>query len=402
MASNNTSFSLKVGSIVRAPRVAEGEKPKGRAMVATLQDDQSVCLLWEPCIPKPLHADCKFLVAPTLPAKKASASASSSITQEEITLDLSRIQPLLDFETSTTTPPTGQTGTDTIQFWKDRGDQLLRLGDPSSAIPYYEMALNASNVISIGSSVICSIQGYPKVAEVDCVEDDTVDIVYVETGEEATIPQSDILIAVLEGDSEDHSQERILLNLARCLLQHAEIDSPHRSKYLKSAVLACTLVLSIASFHGESSSDGVATTSDTAQTALLLRVKAQMGISKWPHASADAKRLIQLGNSSQGHKLLENIEREKKQQAKRDKKLVKAISRLVQTATSESVSEPQSINETIISAESSTNLDHATNQAEYPTGTRLSTQPPLSLFSSPSIMILLALTAAYLIQKAIS
>jgi hypothetical protein len=381
--------SFKVGSIVRAPR-AEGDKPKGRAMVATIQDDHSVCLLWEPCIPKPLHDDSsKFLVAPSLPVK-----ASSS--QEEITLDQSRIQPLLDFEmVDDTTTPMEKARTDTIQLWKERGDQLLRLGDPSSAIPYYEVALNASSVISIGSSVICSIQGYPKVAEVDCVEEDTVDVVYVESGEEATIPQSHILISILEGDDKDHSQERILLNLARCLLQHSEIDSPHRSKYLKSAVLACTLVITIASFHEESSSHENNNTSDTAQTALLLRGKAQMGLSKWPHASADAKRLIQLGNS-QGRKLLENIEREKKQQAKLDKKLVKAMSRLVQTATSESVSsEQENVGETTASMRPSTD---DTKQAEH--SSRASTQPSLS-FSSP-LMILLALTAAFLIQKIIS
>lgn len=244
-----SSSSFKVGSIVRAPRT-EGEKPKGRAMVATIQDDHSVCLLWEPCTPTPLHGDSKFLVAPNLPVK---ASAS----QEEITLDRSKIQPLFDFEMDDTSPtePTEKDRNSAIQFWKERGDQLLRFGDPSSAVSYYEMALLASSVISIGSSVICSIQGYPKVAEVDCVDEDTVDVVYVETGEEASIPQSDILIAILEGDGKDHSQERILLNLARCLLQQSEIDCPHRSKYLKSAVLACTLVLSIGSFHQESDDD---------------------------------------------------------------------------------------------------------------------------------------------------
>lgn len=122
-----------------------------------------------------------------------------------------------------------------------------------------------------------------------------------------------------------------------------------------------------------------------------------MGLSKWPHAIADAKRLTQLGNS-QGRKLLENIEREKKQQAKRDKKLVKAVSRWVQTATSESVSEQEKvIDETTASSEPSV-YNHGIKQAERPT--RLSTQPPFSL-SSP-LMILVALTAAFLIQKIIS
>ena len=105
-------------------------------------------------------------------------------------------------------------------------------------------------------------------------------------------------------------------------------------KYLKSVVLACTLVLSILSFRDSEKGPS----SDSAQNALVLRANAQLGLSKWSHAMADAKRLIKLEHP-QGSKLLARIEREKKIQANQDKKLVKAVSRWVQKATTESVSD---------------------------------------------------------------
>lgn len=376
--------TLEVGSIVRAPRTTGG-KPKGRAMVAMIQDDHSVCLLWETCIPKSLNGKSRFLVAPNLPDKV-------SLSQDEITLNQNLIRPLLDFEAEDTLVPSDcKDRITTIQLWKERGDQLLRLGDPSSAIPYYEKASEESSTISIGSSVICSVAGYPKVAEVDCVDDDTVDLVYLESGEEATIPRSGILIAILE-ESTDHLQERILLNLARCLLQHSDVDASHRPNYLKAAVLACTLVLSMSTFYD---ADG-GSSSDNSQTALQLRIKAQMGLSKWPHASADCKRLIHIGNPH-GHKLLDQVEREKKLQAKRDKKLVKAFSQLVQTATSQSVSDDTKNRrwDENDSGDSSTSSKLSRDAASAKTGT--SARPCLPLLSPH--MILLVLLAAFLIQK---
>ncbi len=375
-------FPFKVGSIVRAPRTT-AEKPKCRAMIAIIQDDQFVCLLWESCIPQPLHGS-RFLVTPALSAKP---------TQDESILEAGKIESLLDFEMDDCACVTQCHASD-IQLWKDRGDQLLRLGDPSSAIPYYEMALSSSNKISIGSSVICSVQGYPKIAEVDCVEDDSVDVVYVESGEETTIPLSDILIAIVPDDDDDQVQPRVLLNLARCLLQHSDVDASNRARYLKSAVLACTLVLSILSFRDPDQGGS----SDSSQTALQLRVKAQMGLSKWPHAIADAKRLVKL-NNPQGPKLLETIDREKKNQAKRDKKLVKAVSRWVQTATSESVSEKEHTGSISCSVETNTDF-----KSSCPTRTLIrvptETLSPKQLFSSP-LVILLVLIAAFLIQKLI-
>ena len=214
---------------------------------------------------------------------------------------------------------------------------MLRLGDASAAASYYEVALSKSSIISLGSTVVVQIQGFPKIAEVDCTEDDSVDVTIVESGDEATLKKSEVLLGVLEQDPEKY-QERILLNLARCMLQLSELDTVNRPKYLKSAVLASSLVITIASFHEESNSQSLLANS---QTALLLRGRALGGLSKWPNAMADAKKVIKAGDAEQGHKLLATLERKKKQQAKQDKKLSKAVCQWVQTATNDAVSDDQ-------------------------------------------------------------
>jgi hypothetical protein len=367
-----TFNTLEVGSIVRAPR-PQHPKTTGRAMVATVLDKTSVELLWESVAPKPIHKSSKskkrFLVAPKF---------SKESEDEEFTIGTEQLQELLPFEeTSTEEVPEN----DSIGLFKDRGDQLLRLGDASSAASYYEVALAKSSHVSIGGTVVVPIKGFPKIAEVDCVEEDMVDVTIVDTGDEATIRISEVLISILEPDP-DKLQERILLNLARCMLQLSDIDGRNKPKYLKSAVLACTLAMTLSSFHDDEDGDPITV---NAQTALILRVKAQSGLSKWRNAMADAKRLDKAGNG-QGRKLLDSIERQKKQQVKKDKKLSKAVAQWVSTATSESVSE------TIPELPSSTSTQTANELPEVKNETQQ------SLIASP-MFIILALLAAFLIQK---
>ena len=342
-------------------------------MIATIHEDlNTVSVVWESNVPQPLSGS--FLVAPQLATKL-------SQEHEDSMMEKSRIKPLLDFEYEWEHSES-QDQIETIALWKDRGDQLLRIGDPTSAIPFYEAALSRSSVLSIGASIICSVQGYPKVAEVDCVEEYSIDAMFVDSAEDTTIPRSAILMCILENT--ETWQERILLNLARCLIQQAEIDTSNRTTYLKASVLACTLVLSVASFHDADGGEY----SDTAQTALQLRSKTYISLSKWPHAIADAKRLNKLGHV-QGRKLLVDIERERKHQATRDKKLVKAISKLVATATSELVS----------------SCDHApsieeTHEQENGASTVLHSKAASFIVLSP-LTIFLALLGAFIIQMSI-
>jgi hypothetical protein len=380
MASSN----MEVGSVVRARR-PQNPKTTGRAIVATLQDDKSVCLLWEPVPPKPIQIggqkssrNCQkiFFVSPIHTKEQEG---------EEIIVEILEVQQLLPFERSN--PSESSEEGDSVSLWKDRGDQLLRLGDASSAASYYEAAISKSSTISIGGTIVVQMKGFPKIAEVDCVEDESVDVTIVDSGDEATIPKSEILLGILEPDN-DKLQERILLNLARCMLHLSEIDSMNRPRFLKSAVLACSVVVTISPFHVGQERDDTNELSANVQTALLLRAKAQGGLSKWPNAMTDAKKLIKAGNE-QGRKLLESFERKKKQRAKMDKKLSKAVCQWVQTATAESVSDSRESSSTPESPQAVQALSEARRQTKQ------------SLISSSLFSIILPLIAAFLIRKMI-
>ncbi len=316
---NDRSEAFAVGSIVRAKR---GSK-RCRAMVATVTTGSDegppsmLCLLWEPFYPKPIANSAKFCILPRSIQKQDEC--------EEVTVAINEVEALLPFEADP-----GSDKDVSIEDWKGRGDQLLKLGDAAPAASFYEKALGTSSCIEIGGTVVISVEGFPRMAEVDCCDDDgTIDVTLVHNGEEHTMKQSQVLLGLLETDP-DALQERVLLNLARCTLQLADLDTTNRPKYLKSAVLATTLAVALAEFRQEPH-DGAL--SKKMQTALQLRCKAYTSLLKWPRATADARKLVQSGHES-GNKLLATIERKKKLQQKVDKKLAKDICRLVQSATS--------------------------------------------------------------------
>uniref|UniRef100_A0A7S4ALA8 Uncharacterized protein n=1 Tax=Pseudo-nitzschia australis TaxID=44445 RepID=A0A7S4ALA8_9STRA len=347
---------LVVGSIVRAKR---GSK-RCRAMVATVGGDdgdrdctrtRTVCILWEPIYPHPLYG--RFLIVPK--------SIRREIEQDEVTVDVETVEELFPFENNepttdtATATATARSGSDneasatatssSIALWKERGDQLLRLGDASAATSYYEKALSDSSSVSIGGSIIISVEGFPRIAEVDCVDDgnddgnggSTIDVTLVHSEEERTVKETAILLSIMQKDT-DNLQERILLNLARCMLQLSELDAANRPKYLKAAVLATTLVLTLSSFREEQKQiprdDSAVVLPANSETALVLRCKAYSSLSKWKNALSDARQLVKSGiNQEQGKKLLAGVERKKKMQSKTDKKLAKQICRLVESAT---------------------------------------------------------------------
>jgi hypothetical protein len=356
-----------VGSIVRAERCTKhGTRCLARAMVATKQND-TISIIWEELYPHPIimmtsaddmraYSSRNFLIAPKSIDREPKNDDNDD--DDEVNVKIDAIQALLPFENENNNYTNTNTNTNTnkdmpnesestlkplmkksaIVLWKERGDQILRLGDPSSATSYYEKALFNSSNLSIGGTIIISIEGFPRIAEVDCVEDDDgiIDVTLVSNGEERTVKISAVLFCIMERD-DDLFQERILLNLTRCMLQLSELDVVNRPKYLKSAILSTTIAITISSFRQQQDDndddDDQSLLQANAQTALVLRVKAYSGLSKWSKATADAKRLTKNGNKQQGNKLLSSIERKKKLQLKTDKKLAKDICRLVQSAT---------------------------------------------------------------------
>lgn len=326
-----TKSSWEVGSIARVKRPSKGF---GKVMIA-MMDGDTASLLWEPIAPQPLD-DNDFIVAPRI-SENQNHNDNESNQEHETSVPLNELLSLMEFEASDISKDIG--------VLKDQGDALLRAGDASAAVSYYEAALRQScqSVMtspSIGSSIILKTKGgYLKVAEIDCVEqvDESkgsfsLDVTIVESGEEMEISNSAAVLGILNNDGEDRIQERILLNLSRCLHQLADIDEPkHRPDYLKGAILACSLAIVLAEFH--SSDDTAEKSKGTLQSALQLRAKAYILLSKWPHAKQDAKRLIKEGKADQAKSLLDNIEKRKQVQVKKDKKLAKAVAKLVQNVT---------------------------------------------------------------------
>ena len=359
-----TTKRFVIGSMVRAERPLVKD-PKnsttitGRAIIATTadagRDDDSVCIIWEPTHPRPIalgEGACRnFLITPK--------SIDRESEQDEATVKLENLQGLLPFENtengSTNEHASARTKSkiSEITMWKERGDRLLRLGDASSASSYYEKALFDSSQVSIGGTVIIPVEGFPRIAEVDCVEEDDgiIDVTLV-SGEERSVKSSSVLLGVMESD-DDKLQERILLNLTRCTLQLSDLDVVNRTKYLKSALLAASLVLALSAFR--ENHDDESFLPANAQTALLFRAKANSGLSKWKNAMADARQLIKCGNKQQGNKLLASLERKKKIQSRTDKKLAKEVCLWVQSATSAT----SSIETTDVSGDNSTSTSYS-------------------------------------------
>ena len=279
-----------------------------------------------------------FLVAPLFPPTSNSDHDSGDDQEEE--LPLSSLEALLPFECdgqqSSALPPTPAS-------LKEQGDALLRLVDYSSAVAQYEAALGLTSNLDLGGTVIINDgTGRTVLAEVDCIDEEeggtkcTADVTIVGSGDEKTVDASkDILLCLLDND-EERLQERILLNLSRCLLQLADIDgstnNTRATKYRKAAVLGCTLALSCASYAGtESDGNGGIGTESKAR---LIRAGAYLDLGKSKHATADAKRVLKAdADNLQAKKLLRNIERRDLQRKRTDKKLAKDVCKWVNTAT---------------------------------------------------------------------
>eukprot|EP00980_Cylindrotheca_fusiformis_P024241 scaffold11677_cov98-Cylindrotheca_fusiformis.AAC.1 len=396
------SIEWKVGSVVRIQR-SHHPKVNSKATIATLSGS-TVCLLWEPMVPRPLLPERKsaFLIAPN-----TFMDGDDQHEEQESTVPLEELRPLFPFEEEAAECPSDisrQELLSMIATRKEQGDTLLRCGDAASAVSYYEEALRASNIPSIGSSVIVKVEGFPKIAEIDCIDDEnddtadqtstttapTMDITLVESGIEMTISQ--YLLGILQCDP-DRLQERILLNLARCMLQLADLlERKHRPEYIKAAVLACTLAITVSTFWDENNETTTTTPTTTVPTALALRAKAYGFLSKWPHAMADAKRLLRMEDTkqqAQGKKLLESLQKRKQYQVKTDKKLAKAVAKLVHSATSE-------IEESSMMV-SHQNDETDENHAEEESSSQK--EPTASTTQISLFFTLLVIAAAILIQK---
>ena len=354
----------------------------------------------------------RFLLAPSFEVSQKVDNAVDDAEEGEATVPISDLSPLLDFEvvvgshvidkkkkSSSKDENNEERGKNetSVKVWKNRGDQLLRLGDAAAAVSFYEMALQLSSVLEVGGRVLLRRQGGGGivVGEVDCVEeqDGTVDITIPKTGQERTMDEEQILLCVLEGDEEEQLQERILLNLSRCFLQLAEITTvfSRRPAYLQSAYLACSLAICINSLREENDNLNKGMMATT-RTALLLRSQAYASLGKHAYAIADMKRLLKLDpQHKEAKRRLRDFEQQKVEQAKNEKKLVKEVCRWVQNATNES----SSVSETTTKSESSAD---ETGQSVFKQDVKRKTTWIVDKYIS-LLLFLMAVVVAWIVQK---
>eukprot|EP00546_Thalassionema_frauenfeldii_P017453 CAMPEP_0178905918 /NCGR_PEP_ID=MMETSP0786-20121207/6542_1 /TAXON_ID=186022 /ORGANISM="Thalassionema frauenfeldii, Strain CCMP 1798" /LENGTH=364 /DNA_ID=CAMNT_0020577579 /DNA_START=27 /DNA_END=1118 /DNA_ORIENTATION=+ len=331
MATADDKKWLEVGAVVRIPR---DSKRSGRALIVSVDGDE-VDLLWEDAAPQARRT--VFVVCPRLNGQNG-----SSDEEEEITLPKENVEKLLSFEKSTD----GDT-TLSPDLLKSRGDTLLKMGDASSAVPWYEEALLETSQIQVGSTVLLMEQDENEIkilaAEIDCLEDNTADITFVKSGSEAVVT----LNAIQLGLSVKYLslQIRTLLNISRCMLQLAEFDdnpSSRPSLYRQGAIIACSMVLEILSMEESDEDDSLRLIT----TCYLLRSKAYAGRAKWRAALADIdNHLERKPQSKEGHQWKTELLSLISKSDRANKKLVKSMCGWIQTATANSdekpVSQPQ-------------------------------------------------------------
>lgn len=370
-----STHTVTVGSIVRAPYRSIRSKTLStrKAVVSSIYEDgtgESVAsiLLEDPTplvlrtapstgiIPTKRRHDGKigpFLVAPNFPLHRTTNEEEEEIDD----VPLSSLLPLLPFElldpnehlptdvAPTTTKPV------TATTLKERGDTLLRLHDPSAALPYYEGALSLTSTIDLGTTVLLHQNGTPPVvpAEVDCIEvvhdgpGLEIDVTYVPDGGEGTVSDRDVALGVCPEEGDGRSlQGRILLNITRCCLYLSDIDVRHgRSStraavYRRAAVVGSTLVIAIddlslpSSLVGDRDGDGLRWT----VKARLLRAEAYLGIGKDKRAEVDLRKVLDGDRGCRdARRLLKELERVRHNKRTGDRRLAKEMCCWIDGAT---------------------------------------------------------------------
>ena len=332
--------SISIGSTVRIKSRVIVSRPKRsditltiarRALVATSPDNNgNVSLVVDDLVPTPLQSGNKFIIAPVFNSKGEE--------DEEVEVPVTDLILLLDFEKEDA-PSNNNTNADIntkVQQYKDYGDQLLRLNDYTCAISYYEVALNlVSTKVDIGGTIVVNKEGHAVIAEVDYVEEGNYDIT-LPSGDESTITQKDVLLVVWLKDCA-FLQVKILLNLCRCLLKLADIDTRAHAIWAKQAVKGCSIALTLCEYHASESSNEKTTSELTSliEKTRIVRARAFIKSSKLKNATIDAKKVLAINSTNrEAQSILSEIKVVDHYNKSLDKKISKEVCRWVQTATS--------------------------------------------------------------------
>jgi hypothetical protein len=315
-----------------------------RSIVATLPDDDGrISLVHDDLAPAPLARRGRFLIAPMFNSVGAQVREGEAVASD--------LLPLLAFE--------DRDCGDDVAAYKDYGDQLSRLSDYTCAISYYEAALSFnSSKVEIGGTVVVRRKGTAVMAEVDFIENDggnniLYDVTFISGQDDATISRKEILLAVWTKDV-SNLQIKVLLNLSRCLLKLADIDSTRgtssrvgenmpsancsrQNGYRQATVLGCSIAISICDHRASEGTSNSSELNSLREKARIVRSRAFLALRKLPNATVDAKKvLVQNATNREAQGLLSEIKAAEAYIKLTDKKLSKEVCRWVKTATDSS------------------------------------------------------------------
>lgn len=349
MASKYHDVHVEVGSRVRC------RQQNGRmrtATVAYVNKDGTVDLIYE------------------LSGSAADGLAASNQADEEDNVHTDRLVPLAEFEDDQERGSRGDpemasaigASLSRAERIKDEAGVLFKLKDFEAALLKYKESLNClgTQKVNVGSTVLIQEKGnkefafHYNAALVSIVEDDTqtVDVMYADTGADGEEVEEDGVamsrLYVLPADTLETSapiQCTLHLNCAVCSL---------KLKRLSVAIEHASLAIAIAKYsRRKESATGVARKSgdrakvdlDTWVKGFFLRGKAQVSLNHFKEARADAKKILKIPgheNNEQAIKLLKTIDRKAEIAFKKDKQLVKAVSKHISESMDQSGAEGKS------------------------------------------------------------
>ena len=293
----------------------------------------------------------------------ADGLAASNIADEEDGVAFGRLTVLqgtvaqVEAEALATGGGTGDGGIARAERAKDEAGVAFKLKDFEAAHGKYSEALSvlgSNQRVTVGSTVLIREKGKTKEfsfhyvpALVSIVDDDTqtVDVMYAEDGDAEEDGVEMARVYVLPPNTLEISaplQCTLHLNCAVCAL---------KLKHLSSAIEHASLAIAIAKFSrrkesaagvARKSGDGAKVGLDVWVKGFFLRGKAQASLNHFKEARADARKILKLSgheDNEQALKLLKTIDKKAEIALRKDKQLVKAVSKHISRSMDKSGSE---------------------------------------------------------------
>ena len=264
------------------------------------------------------------------------ADGLTKLASEESDVAASRISALEDFELESHVSVLNTNPVERAKERKGRASLLFKMGDYESAIREYISALEelsggAPPELSVGCTALASSGSNRCSYRVACVcsfETDTADIIYHNDEEEDGVAISRLVLLPPATLSSIDLQWTLHTNISLCASKIAAFSA---------SIVHASIALALAK-HSRTDKRSVARASmEVWAKAYYLRGSAQLSLGRFADARRDASKIFKLkghAESKPGSKLRKRIERASHIAEKKNRKLVKEISKLISGTTS--------------------------------------------------------------------